>query len=80
MRQLFLTAYFRLMLVEGIVETENHHLRNNNCCFTSVDAKISGWKHDEKQDIYMVLKCLHTVHFLIIMKKIITTVKIPSTC
>lgn len=35
---------------------EKYH---SNGCFTqelSVDAKISGWQNDEKQDSYIILK------------------------
>lgn len=45
---------------------EKYH---GNGCFTqelSVDAKIIGWQYDEKQDIYMILKYLYTIYFLII--------------
>lgn len=31
-----------------------------------MDAKISEWKYDGKQDIYMVSKYLHMVYLLII--------------
>lgn len=57
---------------------EKHH--SNNCFRqeSTMAAKISGWMYDEKWDIYMILKHLHTIYFWITNGKIITAVKTPS--